>query len=242
MAKEGEMAEAGPGPLRRERLDNFLSTLSPWDLLYIRRKFQTAELVVDGLATFADLPPELIGHIVVRLPLEAILRCRHVSRAWRDCLTHGHVVDCLSRVFLPGLVEFAKETGQDGTAAFFKDAEARLRRKLLLHRLKPSFIPWGAAETGNAPAAAPWPSTVELNDMDTTEPSFQQRSIHYHDGTLAWQPDASCAVIDNLHARSRLRCTWGHETARGRQLHVRGLSKKLLVFASFSAGGLDRLV
>ncbi|TWU74012.1 hypothetical protein ED733_000468 [Metarhizium rileyi] len=89
----------------RSNVDAFLTTLSPWDLLYLRSKFRRGDISITGLAGLPDLPAEILSLIVIQLTLDDIVNCRLVSRDWYATWTQGAVITALGHFFFPGLIE-----------------------------------------------------------------------------------------------------------------------------------------
>ena len=215
-----------PAQPRREVLDGLLADLSVWDVLYIRQKFRDGQIPVTGLATLVDLPPEIISQIGWYLPLDTILDCRLVCRGWRKAWTHGAVVTSLCQHFFPGLLEVHRAQLSAQETLFRSEARRHLRRRLEDH--EETFIPWNAQGTtetfrGNFGSSTPASKDADRLRLDSSH------QVLYCNGKVAWQPESSCVLIDDLRVRKRARCAFVHETVLGHHLVLRALSQSLVV-------------
>ncbi|KND94252.1 hypothetical protein TOPH_00805 [Tolypocladium ophioglossoides CBS 100239] len=227
-----------PNPqYRTAAIDAFLAGLSPWELIYLRSHFRDGRPKVGGLASFEDLPAELVCITATEhLRLEDVLNCRRVSRAWRAAWDCEAVCSALCRYFFPGLVEIHAEDQEQASARdlFLQEAEQFLRRRHG-NPLQKSFIVWDDA----------WSSEVfrnnrpEGDDEDAPQSnilappqSHQSLPVVYGDGKVAWRPSNTRIIIDDLRTRQRQICSFSQFYLSGLILNLESVTKDLLVLVA----------
>ena len=218
------------------KVDAFLATLTPWELVYARTHFRT--LTISGLASLPDLPSELVCHIATQLSLPDILAARQVSRSWRAAWTHGPVVSGVCHHFFSGLLELYNARTHWGSARELFDAAAK--RYLTRYYARPArtaFISWDAG----------WNSGVFTNrkPLDARNPpSFRRQvcfyaqgpPVFYARGILAWQPAKSYVIVDDLRSCRRSVCMLTPILMSGQLISLHAVSERLLIFAATNNG------
>ncbi|KAJ6785711.1 hypothetical protein PWT90_06253 [Aphanocladium album] len=217
---------------RQQAIDGFLSSLSSWDLLYLRRRMHAHESRI-RLASLEDLPAEIVIYIAQFLELEDLLTCANVSRSWRETWTFGAVTAYLCCRYFPGLTEkygLLHSEGQD----LFSEYSRRYIGKYL--RPRPNAYLSSRWFVGNNEP----PSSGAAEDM--REDAFQRSEcldfgldsfqMCYSEGLLAWQPDDSYVVLNDLKTLSRSRCSFGASLVSGHKLDLQAVTRNLVVFSS----------
>lgn len=213
----------------RTKVDAFLATLSPWDLLYLRDKFRNGKIPIVGLAGLPDLPAEILSLIVTQLALDDIVSCRLVSRAWHSSWTQGAVITAISHFFFPGLVEKHKQLNDSkSTQDLVQLCMAKSLRRRHARPLRTTFIFW--MERG-CPVFKP---RVE---QERQRPNWLRRfyysmgpPVFYDEGRLVWQVSDVDVVIDDLRTCERRYCNLMEMHLRGQKLVLQGMSRDMLVF------------
>lgn len=213
-------------PPTPEAIDAFLSSLSPWGLLHLKRQLRSGDFPLDGLAGMPDLPPEIFCHIVPLLGLKDVLNCRLVSRQWHHAWIHGAVVDDLCRHFFPGLLEI-QLSKFDNNQLFLGAARKHARRHLA--RPKVMTIPWNESNEG---------FFTDVDESALARPGnkgdsyflYHEQPVWYNNGKVAWQPDKTQVIIDDLRTRRRRRCYFGSTSLSGDFLDLAVCSDKVLLF------------
>lgn len=221
---------------RQQVIDGFLGSLSSWDLVYLRRRMHAHEARI-RLAALEDLPAEIIIYIAQFLELEDLLACAHVCRHWHAAWTFGAVTASLCCRYFAGLTESHGLAHAAGHDLF----SARARRYIGKY-----LRPWP-----NAYLSTRW--FVGANNEPQRSEDMREDAFHrsecldfgldsppmcYGDGLLAWQPEDSYAVINDLKSLTRTRCSFGASLVAGRKLDLQAVTRQLVVFSSIdlSAG------
>ncbi|KAL6693377.1 hypothetical protein J3F84DRAFT_396299 [Trichoderma pleuroticola] len=227
---------------RRESLDAFLDSLSPWDLLYIRNRFRDGHVKMEGFAGLRQLPPEVFASIVPHLRLQDVLNCFLVSKDWREAWTQGVVSTFLCRRFFPGLLELYGGDVPDRHELFLASAK-RYLRKHFISRSKRSFVSWDVGWSSDYfISSEEAPPSRQLGDLRKVDFGFAPLTICYSDGKVAWQPDNCHLFVDDLYTRERARFSFGVDFVSGRPLQLQAVTDSLVILASSSPQYRDRNV
>ncbi|PNY28363.1 Uncharacterized protein TCAP_01707 [Tolypocladium capitatum] len=228
----------GPNPqFRTAAIDAFLAGLSPWELMYLRNRLRDGRAKVAGLASFEDLPAELVCAIATEhLRLEDVLNCRRVSQTWRAAWDREAVCLTLCRYFFPGLVEVHGEDREQTLARdlFLREAEQFLRRR---HGkpLQKCFIVWHDAWSSGV-FRNKRPEGEEENSLQGYMPNSSRNHegppVVYGDGKVAWRPSNTRIVIDDLRTRQRQNCSLSQLYLSGLILDMESVTKDLLVVSA----------
>jgi hypothetical protein len=188
-----DSTKPGVFPERRDELDRFISSLSPWELLYMRQQMQQTAIKLAGLE---NMPPELICLLEPHLDLRDILSCQLVSKGWARAWSQGGVVYQVCNRYFPGLMETHP---LEPPGRLLVDALTRRRREYSSKRL----IQWNTNwETPLFQNPSRRPRSIPL---DTTSEHSQQYPIRYVDGKVAWQPRRDLVLVDDLNTKTRQR-------------------------------------
>jgi hypothetical protein len=229
----------------KRKIDDYLGNLSPWDLLYLRRKFRQ-DLFIHGLAGIADLPSEIIVLIASHLPLLSIIRCQGVSHAWRGQWTSQDVVRDICRRHFPGVNPPRKEDGGiggDWYETFLRESQKQLRRRFRKHPR--TFVRWNANVNSDIIPLEPSPMSqlrLQADNVGNLVDMGYLDAVLYCKGRVAWQPSRSIAFVDDLRTGKRKRCTLAHEVLRGRRLHLVCFTEMLLVFLEAESENQGRIL
>ncbi|KAL7956788.1 hypothetical protein V8C34DRAFT_315336 [Trichoderma compactum] len=227
---------------RRESLDAFLDSLSPWDLLYIRNRFRDGHIKMEGFAGLRELPPEVFASIVPHLRLQDVLNCFLVSKDWREAWTQGVVSTFLCRRFFPGLLELYGGDVPDRHDLFLASAK-RYLRKHFISRSKRSFVSWDVGWSSDYfISSQEAPPGRQLGDLRKVDFGFAPLTICYSNGKVAWQPDNCHLFVDDLYTRERARFSFGVDFVSGRPLQLQAVTDSLVILASSSPQYRDRNV
>lgn len=205
-------------PRRKESLDEFLSTLSAWDVLYVRGRIRQLPIALAGLE---DVPYELRLQILEHLDLADLLACQTVSKRWNKAwsLENRDMARVLCRRFFPGLIEI------DGGKTAPKELFTHAARKLTAWQrgMQMTVFLWDSGrEAGSLTPIETRPDSTDLTPVRNTS------NICYSDGLLAWQPNHFFIMIDDLHSRTRQRVTYGQGPVSGRPLQLEAASRDLV--------------
>jgi hypothetical protein len=118
---------------RKDLIDTFVSSLSPWEWLYLKQKLRRME--PPAFATLDHLPQEIFELIFLQVPLIDALRCRLVSKTWQRLWTQSFLIE---RRF-PGLLHQQPESKH--AQLYLGDCRKYFRRHLM--RGPPADIPSG---------------------------------------------------------------------------------------------------
>ncbi|KAJ4857863.1 hypothetical protein T069G_08760 [Trichoderma breve] len=225
---------------RRESLDAFLDSLSPWDLLYIRNRFRDGHIKMEGFAGLRELPPEVFASIVPHLRLQDVLNCFLVSKDWREAWTQGVVSTFLCRRFFPGLLELYGGDVPDRHELFLASAK-RYLRKHFISRSKRSFVSWDVGWSSDYfISSEEAPPSRQLGDLRKVDFGFAPLTICYSNGKMAWQPDNCHLFVDDLYTRERARFSFGVDFVSGRPLQLQAVTDSLVILASSAPSYRDR--
>ena len=180
-----------------DHIDKLLGDLSSYELMYIRRRLKHISMW-DDLATFSDLPVEIISEISLYLSLSGYMACRGANRALRSLLDSVAVVTPLAKLHFPGMVEMANLEDDSIANIFSQAALARIQR----HRgfLETHVITWSSGKD-----ASPFTDTGSVRDSESpSTPSPYGNgplpwAVKYHDGKVVWAPGRSSNyLVDTL--------------------------------------------
>lgn len=206
---------------RRDMIQQFLTNLSPWERLYMRKQIQHTPI---ELATLEDMPPEVICLFESHMELRDVLFCQLVSKSWAKAWSHSAVINQLLDRYFPGVAEIHRS---EQPRRLLAKALAVRGRKFCQKRVIEWNMNWETASFRNV---TPRPNAILPN-------AHLQRSqrypVRYVNGKLAWQPFPELIVVDDLNVKSRQRVVCP-ELARTNRYQMVGVSDSLLVF--FSAG------
>ncbi|RCI16423.1 hypothetical protein L249_3125 [Ophiocordyceps polyrhachis-furcata BCC 54312] len=209
---------------RKASIDKFLTSLSPWEIIYVRDALRSGKVSVQGLASFDDLPDELADPILCHLRLEDIFNCLLVSRGWWSKIKNEDVSRSLCKRFFPGLLN----TETKPAPVLFLEAVRRYRQRRPHKAKRKRFIGWNtgwSTKTFSNPVQPVDDSSVRR------DPSFDEERliIRYKDGNLAWQPNPTTVIIDNLRTLNRLHCPLGRFIVSGQALRLIAVTRSLVV-------------
>ncbi|KAJ3495154.1 hypothetical protein NLG97_g3601 [Lecanicillium saksenae] len=217
---------------RQQAIDGFLSSLSSWDLLYLRRRLHDHESRIQ-LASLEDLPDEIIIYIAQFLELKDLLTCANVSRSWRETWTFGAVTAYLCCSYFPGLTEKYGLPHSEGQLLFSEYSRRYIEKYL---RPRPNaylssrwFIGSNESLGSEGPEDMREDAFHRSECLDFGLDSFP---MCYSEGLLAWQPNDSYVVLNDLKTLSRSRCGFGASLVSGRKLALQAITRNLVVFSS----------
>ncbi|XWW94669.1 hypothetical protein V2A60_002614 [Cordyceps javanica] len=214
---------------RQRVIDGFLSDLSSWDLLYLRRRLHYHESRIK-LASLEDLPGEIIIYISQFLELEDLLTCANVCRSWQQAWTFGAVTASLCCRYFPGLTEKHDLPHSAGQSLFAEHAKLYIDKYL---RPRPNAYfssRWFVGTNESACDEDMRQDAFHRSEcLDFGLDSFQMR---YADGLLVWQPEDGYVVVNDLRTLTRSRCSFGSSLVAGRKLDLQAVTRKLIVFSS----------
>lgn len=219
---------------RDPRIDSFLASLSPWELLRLREDLRNRNIKITGLADLSDLPSEIVSMIAVKLELDDVLCCRMVSRSWHATWTRGAVTSTICHYFFPGLLEKA-EIDQDprSPAELFQSCiDSYLWHKRGAYP-ESSFIEWTTKPFTNPSLS----QDEELNNQLLRPKPFFKPS--YDGGMLAWQVDLVSAIVYDLRTHQHHLCSFAAYAIDSWRLDLQGMSSNLLVFSAMRGEFLD---
>ncbi|CAG1959422.1 unnamed protein product [Fusarium graminearum] len=200
---------------RKEELDRIFADLSPWDILYLRKKIEVTTITLAG---FQDLPPELICTVLLYLDFDDYRCCTRVCRKWRELWAQGIVFRQALRQFFPGLQLTYPDISPQNLYAREVQKHVKWRQPYCSF----TWIPWNLGASDNF---------IDLPEY--TQPARHSTHVpwrsHYNKGKLAWQSTQRTFIIDDLHTRQRLRFIPPGSAMTGAEFQAVGMSDKLLV-------------
>lgn len=203
-----------------QRIHDFIESLSPWDLMYLRKQTQTSDYSHRIMLSSVDaLPQALVAEIFCHLSMADLFSCLQVSKAWRHAWTAPAVLkQALARLYPDLHISPQREIDFAAFKRIYMDyAEKFLNPSSNLR----SITFW----TCQKPADPSQRMRVRLNRLPP---------LVYHEGMFAWQPEPSYVLIQDVDASCTYKCTYGKKTAEGTTMHLVGVSKDLLIFTTNS--------
>lgn len=214
---------------RQLAIDGFLGSLSSWDLLYLRRRMHIHEARIK-LASLEDLPAEIIIYISQFLELEDLLTCANVCRSWHAAWTFGAVTASVCCRYFAGLTEKYGLAHSDGQRLFSENARLYIDKYL---RPRPNAYFSSRLFVGTNEALGVEDMREDAFHMsECLDFGFESPLMCYDDGVLAWQPEDSYVIVNDLRTLARSRCSFGASLIAGRKLHLQALTRKLIVFSA----------
>ncbi|RDA83141.1 hypothetical protein CP532_2747 [Ophiocordyceps camponoti-leonardi (nom. inval.)] len=221
-----EMAiDASDAQARKASIDNFLTSLSPWETMYARYAARKRKFPGQCFTSLSDLPDELVGPIISQLCLEDIFNCFLVSRSWWRKLKNEDVSRSLCHHFFPGLLK--TETTKPARVLFL-EAIRRYQRRHPYAAKDKRYIKWNtdwSTETFSNPISPLDDTSVPRNPFIDNK----RLIVRYEDGNLAWQPNPTTVIIDNLRTLTRLHCPLGMFMASEQMLRLVTVTRSLVV-------------
>lgn len=223
-----------PFAASRAKVAAFLTTLSPWDLLYLRNEFRHNRISLNGLARLSDLPAEILCVIATHLTIDDVVNCRLVSRDWLTSWTQGAVITGISHFFFPGLLERHKELNDAQSAeTLLQSSMVKYLRRRHARPHRSSFILW----------QHPSPAFRGVNAIDQLESGpvcFYSPGppVFYDKGRIAWQTSGFSTTVDDLRTCERRDCNVDDvQMLQIQRLVLQGMSRELLVFVVKEGAG-----
>ncbi|KAM0552618.1 hypothetical protein ACHAPJ_007715 [Fusarium lateritium] len=214
------------GITRREAIDRLFADLSPWDILYLRRKIRDTTIT---LATIDDLPLELICAILSYLDFDDYRTCTWVCRKWTALWAQDFVITRAMRQFFPGLLSSYPETPARQVYPLAVKKHLKWRQPHCKH----TWIPWdfGASDI-----------FTDLHEYAHNEkaPVEVLSTFLYNKDKLAWQPRPERIIVDDLRTHTRQRFVLPGSAMTGAQCQIAALNDQLLVLLELR--GTDRTV
>ncbi|PHH89038.1 hypothetical protein CDD83_6720 [Cordyceps sp. RAO-2017] len=231
-----ELVGSSSPEARRHVIDRFLASLTPWDVLHLRARLREGKVTVQGLASLADLPGELVDLIAQHLHVEDVLSCRLVCRSWLRAWDGEHVSSTLCRHFFPGLLQSGVKTP---ARDLFLPTAGRFLRRHVAQPVQKTFIPWDASWSSsvfqNRHPSKNVPSLAQLDSSPFYGHSLND-PVLYKDGKLAWQVDLARVIVDDLYTHKRQFCSTGPSLVMSaHRLVLKAVTGHLLIFVSYRA-------
>lgn len=185
----------------KDTADTILETLSPWDILHLRRRLLSLDVDKKAFATWANLPLEILYHITDYLTTKDILACRLVSREWRKAWLQDGLLMRVLKVYYPGLI---KANPRNLTRErLLLDVLHSYRRKKV-SGLKGTFVPWFSEDPGPVRVTSSGVPTYRLTANLRDDPTVGVAlSPMYSDGKVAWQIIDQQFIVDDLKTARR---------------------------------------
>ncbi|KAH7133172.1 hypothetical protein B0J13DRAFT_450979 [Dactylonectria estremocensis] len=188
--------DSGIQPERKAELHQFVSSLSPWELLHVRNLLQDRRIKLAGLQ---DLPPEIVCDLIPHLDLEDAIACRLVSKGWTIAWSHGAVWTCLCKRFAPGVLEtFPTETSRH----LFFDAMRRKKQRQIARFFDKNMILWDMTWDSQMFRNVVRPRSTISHGPDIVTGDF---NVFYANGKMTWQPSRDLVIVDDLQEGTRHR-------------------------------------
>ncbi|KAJ3950078.1 uncharacterized protein N0V96_001215 [Colletotrichum fioriniae] len=224
--------------LRHANLDNLVSCLTPWELLYLTQLTRKSPA---KLAEMQNLPEEVVAMISRHLRLGDAIKCTQVSKPWRQKWTCHTVVNDIAHVCFPGLTAAFPDTpAWDLLRPIAQKATARNQGKI---------TSWLSIRTADVPLLEC--TALKYDDLSlefaksnpTATPSrfFRKdnwdsrswRGFAYSHGKVAWQWDSYRFFVDDIRAMTRKLVSPPDLVVRGdKDFIVYAMTENLLILAN----------
>lgn len=224
--------------LRHANLDNLVSCLTPWELLYLTQLTRKSPA---KLAEMQNLPEEVVAMISRHLRLGDAIKCTQVSKPWRQIWTCHTVVNDIAHVYFPGLTAASPDTpAWDLLRPIAQKTTARNQGKI---------TSWLSIRTADVPLLEC--TALKYDDLSlefaksnpTATPSrfFRKdnwdsrswRGFAYSHGKVAWQWDSYRFFVDDIRAMTRKLVSPPDLVVRGdKDLIVYAMTENLLILAN----------
>ncbi|KAI5456614.1 hypothetical protein BGZ63DRAFT_366516 [Mariannaea sp. PMI_226] len=206
---------SGVDSSKRAEIDEFITSLSPWDLIYVRHRLRNIKIELSGLE---HLPEEIVCMLIRHLRVQDFLACRLVSRGWAASWSQDLVVAQACRRFFPGVLETSTiAVAATATSAPELSKKAVLFRAIHMQQqdyrriyFKRDAIHWNAGwDSPEFVNVLPRPQFVPDGSSSTRSrlraTARLQYPVRYANGKVGWQPLRDLIIVDNLNTRSRQR-------------------------------------
>ncbi|RGP60812.1 hypothetical protein FSPOR_10415 [Fusarium sporotrichioides] len=206
---------------RKEELDRLFADLSPWDILYLRKKIEATTITFAGLQ---DLPPELVCTVLFYLDFDDYRYCTRACRKWREIWTQGTVLTQALRQFFPGL----QLTYPDISPQTLYEREVQKHVEWRQPHCSYTWIPWNMGA-----------SDIFIDPPEFAQPERKSTYVpwrfHYDKDKLAWQSTPRTFIVDDLRTRQRLRFLPPGSVMSGAEFQAAAISEKLLVLLDLNS-------
>ncbi|RGP61233.1 hypothetical protein FLONG3_10599 [Fusarium longipes] len=209
---------------RKEELDRLFANLSPWDILYLRKKIGGTTISLAGLQ---DLPPELVCAVLSYLDFDDYQRCVQVSRKWREVWKRESVLTQALRLFFPGLqLTYPKASPQSLYTC-------EVQKHIKWRRPHGSYIrsPWNIGK----------PRLFVDNHPDFNENGTRGSDgpcgFQYNKNKLVWQWSPYNFIVDDLRTLERLWFIPPGSVMSGGEYEAAAISDKVLVLLELKTKG-----
>ena len=176
---------------RQEELNSFFDELTPWDILFLRKRIEATNIELSGLH---DLPQELVCEILVYLDFDDYRCCIRVCKKWKETWRQEAVLTKALHQFFPGLRATYPETSTEDLYLSEVQRQLKWRQPYSKH----AWIPWDIG------ASRFFTDLPEFHHNGTKYIEGGWR-FHYSNKKLAWQSSERSFVVDDLQTRQRLR-------------------------------------
>ncbi|EXK93436.1 hypothetical protein FOQG_04726 [Fusarium oxysporum f. sp. raphani 54005] len=203
---------------RKDELDTLFASLSPFDILYLRKKISETTIVLAGLE---KLPPEMVCEILKYFDFDDYRACLAVSKSWKAKFGQRETMAQALHNFFPGLVPMNP-----------KDHPQKLFSLELNKHLK-----W--MHPHDSRTWTPW-------DLSTNHFfSRQSASVHskgvpwpflYNKGRLVWQLSTRIIIVDDIRKANRERFSPLASAMRGGRFQAAAISDQFLILLDLEAG------
>ncbi|KAG5755374.1 hypothetical protein H9Q69_001504 [Fusarium xylarioides] len=203
---------------RKEELDALFETLSPFDILYLRKKISETTITLAGLE---KLPPEMVCEILKYLDFDDYRACLAVSKGWRAKFGTKDTMAQGLHTFFPGLIPM---NPNDHPQKIFSIELAKHLKWRYPHDSR-TWTPW---------------------DLSTTNFfSRQTAAVHsqgvpwaflYNKGKLVWQLSTHMVIIDDIRKANRERFAPLASAMRGERFQAAAISDHFLILLELLPG------
>ncbi|KAL6920546.1 hypothetical protein FSHL1_004525 [Fusarium sambucinum] len=208
---------------REKELDRLFANLSPWDILYLRKKIQATTITFAG---FQDLPPELVCTVLFYLDFDDYQYCIRVCRKWREIWTQETVLTQALRQFFPGLQLSYPDVSPQALYAREVQKHVKWRQPHCSY----TWVPWNMGA-----------SDVFIDPPEFAQPARKNTNVpwhfHYNKDKLVWQSTPRTFIVDDLRTRQRLRFLPPGSVMSGTEFQSAAISESLLVLLQVNPGG-----
>ncbi|KAF9780405.1 hypothetical protein IL306_000059 [Fusarium sp. DS 682] len=218
---ENSSSDAGDHLLpqsRQDELDRLLADLSPYDLLYLRKKIAETTITLAGLE---KLPPEMVWEIISNLEFDDYRACLAVSKSWKAKFGQKETMTQALHHFFPGLVPMHPDDHPQ--KLYSLEVQKYLRWRRVYH--SQTWTPWDLSVSHFFSR-----STAAAHSTDVPWPFL------YNKGKLVWQLSTRIIIVDDIRTANRQRFSPLASAMRGGRYQAAAVSNHFLILLDLKQG------
>ncbi|KAF4331674.1 hypothetical protein FBEOM_14568 [Fusarium beomiforme] len=203
---------------RKDELDRLLADLSPYDLLYLRKKIAETTITLAGLER---LPPEMVWEIISHLHFDDYRACLGVSKSWKAKFGQKETMTQALNNFFPGLVPLHVDDHPQKLYSLEVQRHLKWRRG----HYSQYWTPWDLSATHFFSR-----HTAAAHSTDVPWPFL------YNKGNLVWQLSTRIIIVDDIRGARRQRFSPLASAMRGGRYQSAAVSDHFLILLDLKPG------